>query len=70
MDTKSEIQREQKNKNPYFIDAPAKVALIVGDITKSNDGRTMSIQKTDRKQTTWRHNIIFLRQYLPPHYCC
>lgn len=27
MDTKSEIQREQKNQDPQFIDAPAKVAL-------------------------------------------
>ena len=52
MDTKSEIQREQKNQNPYFIDAPAKVALIVGDITQSNDGRTLFIQKTNRKQIT------------------
>ena len=43
------FRENKKNQNPYFIDAPAKVALIVGDITQSNDGRTMSIKKTNRK---------------------
>ena len=39
---------------------------FVGDITQSNNGRTRLIQKTNRKQITWRHYIVFLGQYLPP----
>ena len=39
---------------------------FVRNITQSNNARTRLTQKTNRKQITWRHYIVFLRQYLPP----
>ena len=44
----------------------SRVHNFVGDIIQSNNGRIRLTQKTNRKQITWRHNIVFLRQYLPP----
>ena len=41
-------------------------AVNVGNITQNNNGRTRLTEKTNRKQITWRHYIVFLRQYLPP----
>ena len=41
-------------------------ALNVGDITQSNNGRIRLTQKTNIKEITWRHYIVFFRQYLPP----
>ena len=36
------------------------LCFIYGDITQSNDRRIMSIQKTNIKYITWRHNTVFL----------
>ena len=38
----------------------------VGNITQSNNGRTRLTEKTNIKQITLRHYIVFIRQYLPP----
>ena len=42
-----------------------KYLSLGGNITQSNKGRTRLIEKTNNKQITWRHYIVFLRQYLP-----
>ena len=36
-----------------------------GNITQSNNGRIRLTEKTNNKLITWRHYIVFLRQYLP-----
>ena len=36
-----------------------------GNITQSNNGRTRLTEKTNNKLITWKHYIVFLRQYLP-----